>query len=102
MQINPERVRTLRLEKGWTQAHLAHAADLSVRTVQRSERDGSASAETATSLCAALDIDLAVLTAQDKKTETGLTVSVKLLVMACTGALFIGALAGIGIARLAA
>ena len=56
MKINGEAVRALRERKSWSQEHLASAAGLSVRTVQRVETEGIASAETRLALAAALDV----------------------------------------------
>lgn len=56
MQINPEQLKRERLRRAWTQQHLADAAGLSLRTVQRVERDGTAGLDTQMSLAAALDV----------------------------------------------
>jgi transcriptional regulator with XRE-family HTH domain len=61
MKINQELLRREREQRAWTQSHLAEVADLSLRTVQRIERAGDASMESASALAAALDLDLAVL-----------------------------------------
>lgn len=61
MKINKEILRRERELRAWTQSHLAEVADLSMRTVQRIERTGDVSMESAGALAAALDIDLAVL-----------------------------------------
>jgi transcriptional regulator with XRE-family HTH domain len=61
MKINGEAVRALREQKSWSQEHLADAAGLSVRTVQRVEMENVASAETRLALAAALDVPVAVL-----------------------------------------
>lgn len=61
MKINKEILRRERELRAWTQSHLAEIADLSMRTVQRIERTGDASMESAGALAAALNIDLAVL-----------------------------------------
>ena len=61
MKINGEAVRALRERKSWSQEHLASAAGLSVRTVQRVEVDNIASAETRLALAAALDVPVAEL-----------------------------------------
>jgi uncharacterized glyoxalase superfamily protein PhnB/DNA-binding XRE family transcriptional regulator len=50
-----ERIRRLRDAKVWTQEHLADAAGVAARTVQRAE-EGSASAETLRALANALDL----------------------------------------------
>jgi DNA-binding XRE family transcriptional regulator len=61
MKINGEVVRVLREQKSWSQEHLATASGLSVRTVQRVEVEGVASAETRLALAAALDVPVAEL-----------------------------------------
>ena len=61
MKINGEAVRALREQKSWSQEHLASASGLSVRTVQRVEIEGIASAETRLALAAALDVPVADL-----------------------------------------
>lgn len=48
------RIRQLRDQRAWTQEDLAHAAGVSVRTVQRAE-DGAMSADTLRALARALD-----------------------------------------------
>jgi DNA-binding XRE family transcriptional regulator len=55
-------VRGLREKRSWTQAHLAEAADLSLRTVQRLEAENGCAPETLLALAAAFEIDVAVLT----------------------------------------
>lgn len=54
--LDRDRVRQLREARAWSQQHLADAAGLSLRTVQRVEAEGSASAETRLALAAALDV----------------------------------------------
>jgi DNA-binding XRE family transcriptional regulator len=55
-------VRALREKRSWTQAHLAEAAGLSLRTVQRLEAEHRGAPETLLALAAALDADVAALT----------------------------------------
>ncbi len=61
MNINGDMVRALREEKSWSQEHLAEAAGLSVRTIQRVENDGMGSAETRLALAAALSVPVSAL-----------------------------------------
>lgn len=61
MKINKETLRREREQRAWTQSHLAEVADLSMRTVQRIERTGDASMESASALASALNLELAVL-----------------------------------------
>lgn len=70
MKINKEIVRRERELRAWTQSHLAEVADLSMRTVQRIERTGDVSMESASALAVALNLDLAVLMASPDVAET--------------------------------
>ncbi len=53
-------VKKLRLQKGWSQEHLAELTDLSIRTIQRVERGQKPSFETARSLAALFEVDLSI------------------------------------------
>ena len=55
-------VRKLRLQRGWTQEHLAELAGLSVRSIQRIERGGALSLETINSLAAVFEVDRSLFT----------------------------------------
>lgn len=70
MKINKDFLRRERELRAWTQSHLAEIAGLSMRTVQRIERTGNASMESASALAAALNLELGSLMearAQDNK-----------------------------------
>ncbi|WP_448567277.1 helix-turn-helix domain-containing protein [Thalassotalea ganghwensis] len=54
--LSPERIKKFRTDKGWSQEVLAKASGLSLRTVQRAEKNGNSSAETQLALAAAFDI----------------------------------------------
>ena len=58
MKINAELVLDLRHKKSWSQDELAIAAGLNLRTIQRIEREGSASLQSKKALASALDIDV--------------------------------------------
>src|SRR5688572_395467 len=58
-------IRALREKKAWTQEHLAGAARVAVRTVQRAE-DGVMSAETKSAIAGALDVPVGALTVELK------------------------------------
>lgn len=58
------KVRTLRRSKSWTQEHLARAAGLNVRTIQRFETSGVAGPETLLAIAGALDVPVRELTAE--------------------------------------
>jgi uncharacterized glyoxalase superfamily protein PhnB/DNA-binding XRE family transcriptional regulator len=64
-----ERIRHLRERKAWTQEHLAKAARISSRTVQRAE-EGVMSAETRSAIAGALDVPVQSL-ATERKPPSG-------------------------------
>lgn len=55
-------IRALREQRAWTQAHLAAASGVSLRTIQRLETVHSCSPETLLALAAAFDVDVRTLT----------------------------------------
>ncbi|MGK5065296.1 helix-turn-helix transcriptional regulator [Janthinobacterium sp. LB3P112] len=65
MKIDASTVRRLRPERAWSQEQLATSADVSLRTIQRVEADGSASNETRMALAAVFGIDVRVLSLRE-------------------------------------
>ena len=63
MAVSREKIKALREARAWSQAHLAEAASLSLRTVQRVEAEGTASAETRLAIAAALSVSVDELNA---------------------------------------
>jgi len=59
-------VKKLRLQRGWSQEHLAQLTDLSVRTIQRLERGHKPGLETIKSLAAVFEVDLNTFDLGDK------------------------------------
>ncbi len=53
-------LRKLRLQRGWSQEQVAELTDLSVRTIQRIERGGQPSLESAKALAAVFEVELTV------------------------------------------
>jgi transcriptional regulator with XRE-family HTH domain len=53
-------VRKLRLQRGWTQEHLAEITGLSVRSIQRLERGQTCSLETMNALAAVFEVDRSI------------------------------------------
>lgn len=71
-------VRKLRLQKGWSQEHLAQLCGLNVRTIQRIERGQQPSLESKKSLAAVFEVDIASfdqLTANKSEPEVASTES---------------------------
>lgn len=58
-------VRKLRLQRGWSQDHLAELTGLSVRTIQRVERGQKPSLETSKALAAVFEVDLSTFSTKD-------------------------------------
>ena len=56
LKLDPAGVKKLRESKSWTQEHLASAAGVGLRTIQRIESEGSASAESRLAVAAALGV----------------------------------------------
>ena len=70
MQISPDgaKIRRWREERCWSQEHLAEAAGIGLRTVQRIENGEKASRESVMALAAAFGVDAMALTV-DAKSE---------------------------------
>jgi transcriptional regulator with XRE-family HTH domain len=62
MNINSDRVKTLRAAKQWSQEQLADACGLNLRTIQRLENTGKASIESLRALAAVFEVDANELT----------------------------------------
>lgn len=89
MIIDATIIRQQRADRGWTQQQLADACQVSLRTIQRVERNGSLSHDTLQGLCAVFNIETKqLLTSQqgdDKAKIPHLPISVYLLISAILG-----------------
>lgn len=100
MQLNQKRIKKLRENKCWTQQHLADACGLSLRTIQRIEKEGSASKESMMSLCAVFEVQQATLINLDdieQSNHSQSTINMKLHLMMLGIAAILGGLVGAGI-----
>ncbi len=70
MNVARETVKKLRLERGWTQEHLAHLAGVTARTIQRVEKTGFCDLETRSALASVFQIDLTQLDGEKKIEQT--------------------------------
>ncbi|GEA12210.1 helix-turn-helix transcriptional regulator [Alteromonas sp. KUL49] len=61
MEVNAQKIKGLRQDKGWTQQHMADACGLSLRTVQRAENYGNCSADTLQAISSVLEVELRTL-----------------------------------------
>lgn len=68
-------VRTLRLERGWSQEHLALLSGLNIRTIQRVERGQNAGLETLNSLAAVFEVDLSQLKQEPDMSQISINAS---------------------------
>lgn len=58
-------VRKLRLQRGWSQEHLAELVGVSVRTIQRIERGYSPGLETSKALASVFEVDVSTFTSEE-------------------------------------
>lgn len=58
MNIRSERIRELRLQRAWSQEHLAEVTSLGLRTIQRMETLGTGSYESLRSIAAVFNLDV--------------------------------------------
>jgi transcriptional regulator with XRE-family HTH domain len=63
VRVKSNQIRLERENRGWSQEHLASVAGLSLRTIQRIERTGSASFESVTALASVFSVDVVDLRA---------------------------------------
>src|SRR6185295_8942510 len=61
VRVDSNLIRSERENRGWSQGHLARVAGLSLRTIQRIEKTGSASFESATALASVFSVEVADL-----------------------------------------
>lgn len=61
MLVDANKMKVLRQSRNWTQQHLADVCGLSMRTIQRVEKDGVASNETVGAYAAVFEMDSADL-----------------------------------------
>lgn len=102
MEVKSEIIRQYRQTRGWTQQHLADAAGLSLRTVQRAEREGNAAKESAMAICAVFMIDMRELSVIPQASPAQLqTVRIRGQLLTLASALVVGALSGALITYLA-
>jgi transcriptional regulator with XRE-family HTH domain len=90
MKVDPSYIRAQRERRAWSQEHLAEVAGLGLRTIQRIEKTGAASYESARSLAAVFELDVAELrVAEPPVVEPRLNVALR-PVLGVLGALVAG------------
>lgn len=67
MRLNGEKIKSLRMAKGWSQEQLGEASGLNLRTIQRLEKGGVAALESARSLAAVFEVELSTLVVDEEQ-----------------------------------
>jgi len=73
VQLSTQKLKQVRGNKGWSQEVLAKASGLSLRTIQRIESEGNASAESALALASALEVSPNQLQSSENPIEVNWT-----------------------------
>ena len=90
MLVNADKIRGMRLENGWTQDQLAQMCGVSVRTVQRIEKTGVASLDTANALAAVFKAERKAILAQGGVQRAQADVSLKHAILIAATTLLVG------------
>ena len=95
MQLHAQTIKSIREQRAWTQQHLADACGISLRTIQRVEKFGNASHDTALGLASVLEVDVDTLKVVPDKTKAVFeTVDLRLQFFVIGMALFSGTILG--------
>ncbi|HSC15891.1 MAG TPA: helix-turn-helix transcriptional regulator [Gammaproteobacteria bacterium] len=91
MKVDSSYIKAERARRAWSQEHLAEVSGLGLRTIQRIEKTGAASYESARSLAAVFEIDVAELRVAEPAIVEPRRISVSLRpVLGVVGALVTG------------
>jgi len=91
MRVDSSYIKAQRARRAWSQEHLAEVTGLGLRTIQRIEKTGAASYESARSLAAVFEIDVAELRVAEPAVVEPRRISVSLRpVLGVVGALVTG------------
>jgi transcriptional regulator with XRE-family HTH domain len=78
MRVDPSYIRKQREQRAWSQERLAEVTGLGLRTIQRIEKTGAASYESALSLAAVFEAEVAKLRDDRVRVDSGPRISVPL------------------------
>ncbi len=91
MKVDSSYIKAQRARRAWSQEHLAEVSGLGLRTIQRIEKTGAASYESARSLAAVFEIDVAELRVAEPTLVEPRRISISLRpVLGVVGALVTG------------
>jgi transcriptional regulator with XRE-family HTH domain len=94
--INPDIVKSRRQQKSWSQEQLAELSGLSLRTVQRIEKRGTASLESTKALASVFGVDIASLSvgAEDSTRQEVSRVALRYIAAGAAAGLILGLIGG--------
>ena len=78
MKVDSSYIKAQREQRAWSQEHLAEVTGLGLRTIQRIETTGAASYESARSLAAVFEVDVAKLRDERARSDSGPRLSIPL------------------------
>ncbi len=77
MKVNTKKILNERKSRAWSQQHLADVCALSLRTIQRVEKEGAGSPETVKALAACFELDANELVVREKTKKDSFEINIK-------------------------
>ena len=77
MKVNTKKILNERKSRAWSQQHLADVCALSLRTIQRVEKEGTGSPETVKALAACFELDANELVVREKTKKDSFEINIK-------------------------
>ncbi len=77
MKVNTKKILNERKLRAWSQQHLADVSALSLRTIQRVEKQGTGSPETVKALASCLELDVDELLAREEARTNSFEMNIK-------------------------
>ncbi|MDE8602469.1 helix-turn-helix transcriptional regulator [Marinomonas sp. RSW2] len=78
MKVNTKNILNERKSRAWSQQHLADVSALSLRTIQRVEKEGTGSPETVKALAACFELDVNELLVQEETRKNSFERNIKM------------------------
>ena len=77
MKVNTKKILNERKSRAWSQQHLADVSALSLRTIQRVEKEGTGSPETVKALAACFELDANELVEREETKKDSFEINIK-------------------------
>lgn len=77
MKVNTKKILNERKSRAWSQQHLADVSTLSLRTIQRVEKEGTGSPETVKALAACFELDANELLVREEARTSSFEINIK-------------------------